>query len=235
MDTGPRGAPHRDPSRDIELGPVLAPRATRLRRVQGAAVAGAMIGLVAIALWLAGVGVTGGPSRTGAAGESSAGVAASRTATPTEVAEATLPSAGQNVVVPAVPCNTRTPPPSLGAQLIIGSGQSSASTASSVPPHVTVAPGARLLLILGAEDCAIAWDVVVTADGVATPIFEDALANPDLSLAYGMQNRWEVTPLPPGDYLLSAHLVALSGASVVAAWRLHVGGAAASAAATAVP
>lgn len=237
MDTGPRGAPQRDPPHDIEVEPVLAPRATRLGLAQGTAVAVAMLGLVVIALWLAGVGATGQPPPAGAVGTSGARAAISPTPSPTGVAAATLPSTGPSPVVPAVPCNTRTPPPSLGVTLIIGSGGSSAgSTASSGPPtEVAVTPGARLLLILGAEDCALAWDIVVTPVDEATPVFEDALSNPTPRLAYGMQNRWEVPPLPPGDYLLSAHLVALDGQSVVAAWHLHVGGALASATVIAIP
>lgn len=197
----------------------------------------AMIGLVAVALWLAGAGVAGGPSQTGAAAGSGAGPAASSTASPTEVARATVPSTGPIPVVPAVPCNTRTPPPSLGITLIVGDGQPyTGSTASGVPPpDVPVPAGARLLLILGAEDCAAAWDVKVTADGLDAPVFEDALANPDLNPASGVQNRWQVTALPAGDYLLSAHLIALDGQSAVGDWRLHVGDVPASHAATAAP
>jgi hypothetical protein len=236
MDTGPLGAPHRDPPHGVEVGPVLARRATWLRVLQGAAATVAMIGLVVTALWLAGVDMMPGPARTGSAGPPGVQAGVSPTAAPTESAAETPSSAGHVLVVPGVPCNTRTPPPSLGMTLIIGGGPSfTRSTASGVPPPaVTVAPDAGLLLVLGAEDCAVAWDVVVTADGVEAPVFEEVLTNPSLSLAYGMQNRWEVSPLPPGDYRLSAHLVTLSGESVLAGWRLHVGGAPASAA-TAVP
>ncbi len=222
MDAGSR-KPHSDPPQDVEVGPVLTPRATRHRLVQGATVAVAIIGVMAIALWLAGASVTSGPSRTAAVRDSIA--AASPTASPTEVARATMPSAGPILVVPAVPCNTRTPPPTLGVTLIVGGGPTYAgSPASNVaPPDVPVPNGAELLLILGAEDCAAAWDVEVIAEGMNAPVFKEALVNPDRNPAHGMQNRWQVTPLSAGNYLLNAHLIALDGESVVGRWRLHVG------------
>ncbi len=205
--------------------------------MQGAAVAVAMMGLVVIALWLAGAPAPGGPARTGAAGGSGAVATTSPTTSPTEVVQATSALAGRTPVIPAVPCNTRTPPPSLGATLTVGGGQTYAgSTASSMPPpDVAASPRDRLLLVLGAEDCAVAWDVKVTAESLATPVFEDVLLNPDLSPIHGMQNRWEVTSLPPGDYLLSAHLTTLDGRSLVARWRLQVEGIPAGVAPTAVP
>lgn len=223
MNAGSGGTPHRDSSSDIGVGPVLNARAARLRLVEGAGAAVAMVGLVAAALWLAGTGAPVGPSRTQPAGGTGAGVA-SPPASSTARAAATLPAGASVPITPAVPCNPRTAPPTLGITLVVDGGRSYAGSApSNIPPtEVRVSSDARLVVILGAEDCAIAWDIIVTPEGVASPVFEDALPSANLSPANGRQNRWEVTPLPPGDYLLDAHAVTPAGQVVAGAWRLHV-------------
>jgi hypothetical protein len=126
-------------------------------------------------------------------------------------------------VIPAVPCNDRPPALPLTVSLIVDGGATITGSPDGVAPlpEVNVPLGARVLLILGAEDCAVGWDIRAVAAAPRQAIVLAHRSNPAADPALGSQNRWDLAPLPIGEYVLSADLDLGQGLIVRSAWRIH--------------
>jgi hypothetical protein len=209
--------------------PVTPSRPLRRARVAAAGVVALVI--VAVGLVVAGRGTDRGPAPMPLASVAAVVPALTPGVSPGATPAATAPWArptprSRQLVIPAVPCNKQLPAEPLPVALIVDGGATvTGSPGDAVPvPEVRLPPGGRALMILGAENCALAWTVRATRVGAGVVTVVADQANPREDLSYGSQNRWDVAGLPPGDYVLVADFGLSRGRAVHASWRLHVAG-----------
>ncbi len=184
--------------------------------------------VVALAIVVVGLGVAGRSADEAPAPPTAAAVIAPSGAPPgSPGTPGSSPSPRPTrAVIPAVPCNERPPVMPLRVFLIVEGGPVApgASPGTAAVPEVRVPAGAAVLLILGAEDCALAWRVWAEPVVPGRVIELAHQANPRGDPSFASQNRWAVAGLPAGDYLLTADLDLGGGRTTVAAWRLLVAG-----------
>jgi hypothetical protein len=216
-----------------DVAPPLAPVPVRppggSGRLRTILVIAAALAVVGIGLGLIGDGRNRpAPTETTAAVES-IGPSPTPVARPTHTPAPTrppgpTPTPGPTpVVTPAVPCNSDLLSILFPVQLLVGDTLVVDGAANGAPqPEVTVPVGARSLLILGAEHCALAWTITSTMDDSDEVLPLATIDNPSGDASFAAQNRWDLTDLlPQGDQVLDASFTLGDGIALSAEWHVH--------------